>query len=321
MIKATTLGQLYLEENFWLAANTKDTVGRAVEYFVSACGNREIDRIDPADGERYKGWHLKTHRSKTTANVHLRSFKRLLNWAVETRGLIASNPLAATKQFKVTRNPVVAYEPWQVERMIQHAPSLRWKAILLAAWTTGLRRGALLNLTADNIREDFVYVEPKRKTLRTWPWEPKDKEIRRVPCVGVLNLMLGGLSRECFYPLLAPRRYRSMLSRSEQGILGERQMKCPEENFRRTFVQVQIKAFGRQIGDFHQLRKTYTTERCDEGLPAHFVMRLTGHSSLKTMTYYLASRESYFDMARKAIEKRVSRDVNNDREARNLEAS
>ena len=321
MIKATTLKQLFLEENFWLAENTKDTIARAVKYFVDACGNREIDRIEPADGERYKGWHLKTHRSKTTANVHLRSFRRLLNWAVETRGLIESNPLAATRQFKVTRNPVVAYEAWQVERMIREARSLRWKAILMAAWTTGLRRGALLNLTIDNIREGFVFVEPKRKTARTWPWEPKDKEIRQVPCVGVLQTMLDALGAGCYYPLLSPRRHKVLLDRSERGIMAERHRKCPEENFRRTFVQIQCRAFGKQIGDFHRLRKTFTTERIDEGLPAHFVMKLTGHSSLKTMTYYLASRESYFTMARKAVEKRVSRDAKDGHEAPKREAS
>jgi len=321
MIKATTLKQLFLEENFWLAENTKDTITRAVKYFVAACGNREIDRIEPADGERYKGWHLKTHRSKTTANIHLRSVKRLLNWAVETRGLIESNPLAVTKQFKSTRNPVVAYEAWQIERMIREAKSLRWKAILLAAWTTGLRRGALLNLTADNIREGFVFVEPKRKTGRTWPWEPKDKEIRQVPCVGLLQRMLDALCADCYYPLLSPKRYGTLLDRSERGILAERCRKCPEENFRRTFVQIQSRAFGRQIGNFHTLRKTFTTDSIDEGLPAHFVMKLTGHSSLKTMTYYLASRESYFAMARKAVEKRLLHTVKDGHEAPKHEAS
>lgn len=321
MITATTLCQHFLDEQCWLAGSTRDTVKRAFDYFAEAVCNREIDRIEPSDGERYKGWHLKTFRSKNTANMHLRSVKRVLNWAVETRGLLKVNPLAATKQFKITRNPVVAYESWQVERMIRYAPDLRWKAIIMAAWTTGLRRGALLNLTVDNIRDGFVYVEPKRKTSRTWPWEPKDQEIRQVPCVGVLKTMFDVLGESCHYLLLAPKKYAILLQRSSQGIITERSRKCPLENFTRTFNGIQRQAFGRQLGDFHQLRKTYTTDCCDEGLPAHFIMKLTGHSNLKTMTYYLAGRESYFTMARKAIEKRVNREVKGDHETREGQAS
>lgn len=295
MITATTLCQLFLDENVWnYAENTRSTFDRAFRNLAKAVGNRQIDRIERADGERFKGYMLKTHRSKTTANMYLRSIGRVFNWAVET-GKLAINPIEGIKQFRQTRKPVAVYENRQVERMIRFASDLRWKAIILVAYTTGLRRGAILNLTLDNIRGGYIYVEPKRKTTRNWPWEPKDRECRKVPLVGQLKAVLECLG--CYYPLLNHKRYGHMIHLQQLGVLGERQMKCPEENFRRTFVNIQRRAFGRQIGTFHMLRKTYTTNMCEE-LPEHFVMRLTGHNSLKTMTHYLASRESYYEKAR-----------------------
>jgi integrase len=296
MFKATSLCQQFLTENFWLAASTRETTERAFRNFARATGNRRIDRFGPDDGERFKGWMLRTGRSKTTANIYLRSVSRVFNWAVVTKRLIKENPISATKQFKVTRNPIVIYEDWQVGRMLRCAPDLRWQAIILTAWTTGLRRGAILNLTRDNIRGDYVFVEPKRNTKMTWEWEPKDREIRKVPLVPQLKKILDRLG-DSFYLLLAKSRYERNIEASLKGLLSERLRKCPEENFRRKFVAIQKKAFGRQIGDFHRFRKTYTTIMCGK-LPDYFVMRLTGHSNLKTMTYYLASRESYFDQAR-----------------------
>ncbi|MBN2314453.1 MAG: site-specific integrase [Sedimentisphaerales bacterium] len=297
MIKALSLCQLYLEETWWNYAEiTQKTIHRAWQYFVMACGNRPIDHIEPSDGEKFKAWHLQTHRSKTTANIHLRSVKATLTWAVQTKRLLAVHPLKPIKEFKVTRKPVRIYEDYQVARMLRFAPSLQWKGILLTAWTTGLRRGAILNLTLDNIRNGFVFVEPKHNTARTWEWEPKDKEQRKVPLVPELAEYYKQLP--CHYPHLTPKQYARLLSLKDAGFLKEELRKCPLENFRRTFVGIQRSAFGRQIGDFHMLRKTFTTNMCGR-LPEHFVMRLTGHSNLKTMTYYLASRESYYVQASK----------------------
>lgn len=141
----------------------------------------------------------------------------------------------------------------------------------------------------------------------TWEWEPKDKEIRKVPLISQLKEMLD-LLNGCMYPMVSQKRYANMIHLNNLGMLTERQRKCPISNFRRIFLKIQIKAFGRQIGDFHRLRKTYTTMMCEE-LPNHFVMRLTGHSNLKTMTYYLASRESHFEQARQIASGRIKKDL------------
>lgn len=294
-MKLTTLCQLYLEENFWLADSTQDTTKRAFRLLSLCVGNCLIGQLTREKGEKYKGWLIKTGRSMTTANIYLRSLSPVLNWAVEIKKLIPENPIARIKQFRVPRKPIVLYEDWQTERMIRYAPDLRWKAIIVMARTTGMRRGEILNLTLNNIRNGFIHVEPKSNTKETWPWMPKDKECRQVPLVPVLAEMIKLLGPQ-LYPMLSKKNYENLLRLHNSGCLLGRKRKCPDGNFNRTFRMIQFKAFGRVIGDFHAFRKTFTTRMCEE-LPDHFVMKLTGHNSLKTMTYYLGVRQSYYARA------------------------
>lgn len=296
MVRLTTLCEAFFEENTWYANKTKENARRAFRYLSELVGNITVDRLDFGRCEKFRNWLWKSGRSKNTANMYLRALGPILDWAVQHR-ILRVNPAVGVKQFKVTQKPIRVYENWECERMYRAAPDDRWRAILLAARTTGLRRGELLNLTRKNIRQGFVYVEPKLQTKETWPWEPKDKAIRKVPLVDVLGSLLENLP--CFYVFLTEDLYKSNLDRQAAGVLNEDRRKCPDLNFRRTFVQIQKRAFGRQIGDFHSLRKTYITEMANH-LPQYFVMKLSGHSSSKTMTtYYTACRESMFDDARK----------------------
>jgi len=295
MVKLKTLCENYLNENFWLAESTKDTTKRAFRWLADCIGNLNLDHVGFKHCQLYKGWLLKTGRSRTTANIYLRSLSPVFKWAILSK-LIRDNPAANVKQFRITRKPIRIYEDWEFSRMLRYAPNERWRAILLCARTTGLRRGAVLNITLDNIRNGFVYVEPKRDTKTTWLWEPKDKEIRKVPLIEPLEGLLKSFGR--LYPMISRERYGNIMKLKATGLLNGWARRCPDQNFRRTFVNIQRKAFGRQIGDFHAFRKTYTTSICEQ-LPEHFAMKLTGHNSLKTMTYYLASRESYYDDARR----------------------
>lgn len=306
MVKLRTLCQNYLAENFWLAESTKETTERAFRYLIECVGNRNIDRVNYQRCSAYKGWLLKTGRSRTTANIYLRSLSPVFNWAV-LLGLITANPVVNVKQFKITRKPVRIYEDWQFERMFRYALNDRWRAVLLCARTTGMRRGEILNLTLDNIRGGFVFVEPKRESKTTWLWEPKDKEIRRIPLIESLAGLIRSLGSHS-YPMLSAERYGNIMKLEAAGLLNGRIRRCPDQNFRRSFVNIQRRAFGRQIGDFHSFRKTYTTLMC-EHLPNDFVMKLTGHNSLKTMTYYLSSRESYYSTAREIASRVIKNGV------------
>ncbi len=295
MLKIRTLAEEYFQENFFYAKKTRCNTIRAFQYLADLSGNITIDRLDFTHLEKFRNWLLQSGRGKNTANIYLRSLSPVFAWAVQ-RQLVRVNPAVGVKQFKVCQKPIRVYTDAEFERLYRAAPSERWRAILLTARTTGLRRGELLNLTQDNIRQGFVFVEPKRETRTTWPWEPKDKEIRKVPLIKDAAILLSALS--CYYPLLAPAVYDNCLRLRAAGVMSEDRRKCPDLNFERTWWKIQIKAFGRRIGSFHDLRRTYLTEMCDN-LPEYFVLRLSGHSNSKTLqTYYTSVRESMFDTAR-----------------------
>jgi len=301
MVTITTLCHQYLGQNLWLADGTQQAAERSCKYLAEAIGNKRIDRVNPMDSETYKGWLLKTGRSKATANLYLRSVHRVFQWSVETLGLLPENPIAV-RQFRVTATPVRVYTDDEFSRMMRCVPDSRWAAMLLIGRTTGLRRAEVLNLRFENVRDGCVWVEPKRRTIDGWEWEPKDHEIRRVPLVeavaDAMAVRRGELPATQPYPNLTPRQYARMLELQSAGVLTRRRRNLPDNNFRRTFLSIQRAAFGRQIGDFHQLRKTYATDMIDV-LPVHSVAKLTGHASIRTLvTHYLHSRESSLEIAR-----------------------
>ena len=298
------------EQRFDLAHSTRTTARRACVLFDKWAKSPAIESLSPQVGDGYRNHLVETGRGKTTANIYVRSILALLNWAVETDRL-ALNPLAGCRQFRVTRKPVTIYEDWQFERMLHCLPrptandpdrDVRWLGLLWGARTTGLRRGALLNLSAANIRGGMVWVEPKAKTADTWEWEPKDREIRKVPLAPQFADVLAYF-RGRTYPLVAPSMVEKLLrwqaaKRPADDWAPWR--KLPELNFRRIFVGIQQRAFGQQIGDWHQFRRTYTTALA-EVLPDKALMTLTGHARRETLDPYTAVRGSHWQQAYETV--------------------
>lgn len=298
MIKLTTLCRNYLAAQFWLADSTQETTERAFRYLVGFVGDLCIDRLTFQHAERYRNWLLKSGRSKNTANIYLRSLKPVFGWAIRLK-LLGENPVTV-KSFKVTQKPIRVYEDWEIQRMLRYSPCSAWRLRLMLGRYCGLRRGEVLNLTLNNVRNGFVFVEPKRNTKTTWEWEPKDKEIRKIPLPDSLAAVMRSCT--CLYPAIGARRYGTLLRLMDAGLLTGRRRRCPVENFRREFVRIQRRAFGRQIGTFHDLRRTYITEMASS-LPEYFVCKLSGHSDTRTMvTYYTAIRESQYQDARRIAE-------------------
>ncbi len=256
-------------------------------------------RLDKVAGNRFKNWLVASGRSMTTANIYLRTIHPVLSFGVEV-GLWAAHPWDGVKQFDVPEKPVTIYEDEQFERMLYFLPKptaddpdrdLRWLAILWGARTTGFRRGALLNLTWDNIRGGLVWCEPKKATDNTWPWVSKTKRIYKVPLAPQFREALEPF-RDRHYPIVSPAMARRLVS----GELAGRWRKCPEFCFTRTFTAIQVRAFGRKVNDFHGFRRTFTTDMA-ENLPDRAVMELTNHTRRETLNRYTAVRPSHWQAA------------------------
>jgi integrase len=284
---------------------TIDNFELAFDHFVEAVGNKLIDRVAAGDGQRFKSWCLEPGReySRNSVNMWLRSIRRVFNWAVHEKGLLESNPLESVRQLRITRQPVIFYEDGQIGPMLRHARDLRWRAIVLAAWTTGLRAGELFNVTRDEICDGQIHVRPKGRTANTWRWECKTKDIRSVPLVAELAEMIERL--DCHYVFLRVARHRHLLDLDKRGLLTDRQRKRPEDNYFRTLMTIQRKAFGEKKGTFHQFRKTNITNLTTR-LPLQDVMQLSGHKDERTiLTHYCGVRTSLMDEARRIMSEHV----------------
>jgi integrase len=181
-----------------------------------------------------------------------------------------------------------------------------WKARILIAKTSGLRRGEVLNLTVNDI--DFakskIIVQPKPDSEHTWRWVVKDKERRELPLVEEVAKLLTAIQLELPekqpYFFLPPERYQYLINLMAGGNLIDRIAKCPVANFRRGWKQICSKAAVEGI-TFHDLRATCITEWFEQGMMPHEVQRLAGHSSIETtMKYYVGIRESMIERARLA---------------------
>lgn len=284
---------------FELAEATRATLERSVRWLCHWMRAVDVSRLDRAAGQKWRNWLVATGRRPSTANMYVRAIKAMLTYA-RRKKWIAHHPFDGVAEIRVTPRSVTVYEDWQFLRMLHFLPpattqdpqrDVRWLGLLWGARTTGFRRGELLNLTWDNVRGGMVYVEPKEATDRTWPWTPKTRRTRRVPLLPQFAAVLES-RRERYYPLVSSAIAEKLLD----GSLSGDWRRCPEYNFRRTFVGIHRRAFGRQIGDFHQLRRTWTTDLADV-LPDSALMQLGGWQRRETVGRYAGVRGSHYELA------------------------
>ncbi len=296
MVKLTSAISLYLQENFYLAHKTKDGKRRAFRYLVEVLGDKLINSLTLDHCEHYKRYLLVGRGlAKSSANIMMRDVGSVLQWAVEVKKLMPENPMAKVKQFKVGQNKIHIWESEHFWQMMEYASPI-WQIRLLLG-RCGLRRGAVLNITRDNIRDGYIFVEPKRETETTWPWAAKDHECRAIPMPDSFDDYLALTA--CYYPAVSVRVYENSLRLQKRGLLTETRRKTPDQNFNRDFRDLQMAAFGKLAGSFHDLRRTFITAALEGHIPLHVVKALSGHSKTETlMTYYTAVRESMLESAR-----------------------
>lgn len=105
----------------------------------------DIQQLDYADVGRIK-LHLADRKlASATICKTIRYLQGAFSRGVRLR-LIASNPFQGVMLLKVQPKPVRTYQPHEIAAMINVAPDLWWEALIRLGYTSGLRRGELLNL-------------------------------------------------------------------------------------------------------------------------------------------------------------------------------
>ncbi|HIJ67451.1 MAG TPA: site-specific integrase, partial [Planctomycetes bacterium] len=275
---------------------------RAFRYLIESVGDIKIAEFDYCCAEDFQGW-LAGRMSAVSANSYVKMVRPVFSWAIRRR-IIAADPFDTLRPLRTTQQDIRVFSEPEIQAILASSPNELWRARIIASLTAGLRRSEVLNLTVADIdfERQFIKIRPKRRTAYTWPWQPKNYQIRTVPLSAQLyNLLLGvilpGLPAGQPYVMLAERRYWSLQKRI--GSLSERVCLCPDENFSKPFKQI-LRAAKISDGCFHDLRRTAITNwaRC---LPLRDVMSLAGHSSIETtQKYYLALGPDYLQEASRA---------------------
>lgn len=313
-IRLVELCSTYLAATARLESSTRDLTRYLFGQLVEAVGDLRIDAFGPAQAERFQTWLIQTGRGQTTANSYCKCVRPPFRWALRQR-MIGADPFEGLSMFRCPDRPVRILEPAEFERLYQAGPTLLWKARLLLAKTAGLRRGEVMNLTrADvDLNRAVIWVQPKLETTGTWRWSVKDKERRELPMVADLESLLRKITAELPssdpYLMLSQERYQYLQSLKRFRALPARFRRVPDQGFDHEFRRMADQAGIRSVS-FHDLRRTCITEWMESGLMPHEVRILAGHADIETtMKYYVATRRTMIDRARKASDDKLRQKI------------
>ncbi len=295
----------YIRKNQRLKWATKDGRRRAWGKLIKAKGDMNVRDFTYDDAEDFQEFLFGQGLAPGAVRSYIKKVKSVFNWAW-FKGYRQGDPFSGLKLPKVPQTEIRVYSNAELIAMLATA-SLLWQARIIAAASAGLRKSEVLNLTVKDIdfERGLILVQAKKETDHTWPWSPKNYEVRRLPLTEELNRLLvrilDGLPTGQPYLMLTAKRYWWLQQLRANGEMKERCRNTPDENFR-PFKRILQRA---KIGDgcFHDLRRTAITSWFlpESGLSPKEVQRLAGHSDIETtLKYYAACRTDIVDRARQA---------------------
>lgn len=233
-------------------------------------GSRRIKNITHSDIEEFKQIRLKTptHQDKqrtiASVNRELEILRAVLRFAVR-QGWLTRSPFEMgmpliSKADEIRRERVLTYE--EENRLLSVCTGRRahLRPILIAALDTGMRRGELFKLTWQDIDFEDRLIQVRATTTKTL----------RARTVGMTERLA-----------------------IELASLYERSTKNPEDlifgitdTVKKAFASVCHEA-GIEGFRFHDARHTAITRMVQSGMPAHLIMKVSGHTQPVTFTRYV----------------------------------
>lgn len=173
---------------------------------------------------------------------------------------IIPSKLYPRKEFKL---PVVM-QPEEVQQLLATSMSLKHRAILELAYSTGMRLGEVsqLKISDINSKENYIRVFGKGKRERRTLLSPR-----------VLDLL------RQYYCKYMPDTY--LFNGHKKGKpMGNRQ-------FHNVMKDAMIKSGLKKNCSMHTLRHSFATHLLEKGTNLHHIKELMGHSSLSSTLIYL----------------------------------
>jgi site-specific recombinase XerD len=233
---------------------------------------------------------LMSHMAKVSSlpleTITLSRFKDYLHKVVIEKGLSASTVNQYISAFKIVQTDVLGRE-WEdfkirrprkskrlpivlsieeMERLINVNRNLKHKAIIMLAYSSGLRRNELLNLLPHHIDSERMQVrvmQGKGKKDRYTLLSRKTLEVLRI-----------------YYKFTRPEKYLFEPQNSKGKPLSETTLAKIVKN------KLELAGIKKAVS-FHTLRHTFATHLLEQGVNLRLIQQFMGHTSLKTTTAYL----------------------------------
>lgn len=295
--------ETYISKRQRLKWSTVSWKRQAWKRLIEAIGDMPIGELRPADMETFENYLYNLSLSPNSIRSYLTAVGPVLDWAMR-REYLATNPAAGYKLPRAVDGDVHVFTASQLADLLSAARDLRWRAMITAAATAGLRKSEVLNLTVTDVDFDGrkILVQQHKETANTWSWTPKSSQRRIVPLADPLSTMLCELLADEVpngqpYLFLDEKRYWFLRRHLQAGTLTDRWRLWPDENFGNAFRRLRRRA-GIEQGTFHDLRRTCLTY-WSRYLPPQEVQKLAGHADIETtMRYYLGVRADVLDLAK-----------------------
>jgi len=236
-----------------------------VRYLREAFGEKRLKDISYLDLETYRNRRKATPlangkpRTDATVNREMATLRHMLNKAVEW-GLLEVSPFRKGARLTLRENNqrhrYLTEE--EIERLLS-ACSPHLKPIVELALHTGMRKGELLNLRWEQIRDGFIYLT-----------ETKSGKARQIP--------LSDRAAQVLRELQIRNKWKS-----PHVCIGPdgKQLKDVKRSFNAACRRAGIEDFR-----FHDLRHTFASHLVMRGANLKAVQRLLGHSDSKMTDRY-----------------------------------
>lgn len=275
-----------------------NTIRRLLDFFDP---NTPLRQITAQAAARFTASQKPYGKNEQLSNysIHrvVRNCRTMFAVAVEW-GYVEINPFKAVTRPKCIGRPWHYLTPDEYLRLLDVVP-LRWQGFYALAYTAGLRLGAILNLTWNDVdlNKGEVRIQNRPATAILPPFFVKDADARTVPIprhtCNILSSLYEQRPKGVPYVVLTGREHHTVRDkwqryRKENRSWANRDM---QNNTLTTFKRHIRKAGITPDGTLaiHTLRKSCITNWAkDPALTPKTVQLLAGHSDLATtMRYYV----------------------------------